>query len=142
MSGLADELLADLEVDEEEPQEEQEPVSLKRKAEEDVDIDEDEPQEADGEAVEVGALVLEGGVKPADELDADDVQQMELGGIEDVTKIAKLEGSKRMSEILKVRFVFPQFKTPLTRFSGCRKIPRKSDPRRANGPSSSFKPRI
>ncbi|KDQ29159.1 hypothetical protein PLEOSDRAFT_1055122 [Pleurotus ostreatus PC15] len=69
MSGLADELLADL----------------------------------DGEQAqtEVGGLVLDGGVKPADELDAEDVQQMELGDIEDVSAIAKLEGSKRMNDIIK-----------------------------------------
>jgi hypothetical protein len=36
-----------------------------------------------------------------------DVQQMELGGIEDVGKIAKLEGSKRMIDILKVTIVKP-----------------------------------
>ncbi|KAF8138163.1 hypothetical protein EV363DRAFT_1313300 [Boletus edulis] len=48
-----------------------------------------------------GGLVLEGGVKPAEELDAEDVQQMDLGAIEDVSSIAKLEGSKKMSDILK-----------------------------------------
>ncbi|EDR12936.1 uncharacterized protein LACBIDRAFT_245937 [Laccaria bicolor S238N-H82] len=68
MSGLADELLADL--------------------------DGQESQR------DVGSLVLEGGIKPADELDVEDVQQMELGSVEDVTKIAKLYGSKRMNDIL------------------------------------------
>jgi hypothetical protein len=47
-------------------------------------------------------LVLEGGVKPAEELHAEDVQQMELGDVDDVSKIAKLVGSKRMAEVLKV----------------------------------------
>lgn len=128
MSGLADELLADLEDlsgDENEEYPNEEPsastsnaaasssssIGQKRKAEEDLnepredaDADEDEEmgdEEAQGK--EIGSLVLEGGVKPADELDVEDVQAMELGGIEDVTKIAKLEGSKRMSDILKVR---------------------------------------
>src|ERR1700722_10735757 len=55
----------------------------------------------DLEEADVG-LVLEGGVRPADELQAEDVQQMELKGIEDVTKVAKLEGSRRMADILKV----------------------------------------
>jgi U4/U6 small nuclear ribonucleoprotein PRP31 len=131
MSGLADELLADLDDfsgdENEDYPEDQLPASTstanasasgtgsssaagqKRKAEDDLadlgdgDADEDEEmgdEEAQGK--EIGSLVLEGGVKPADELDAEDVQQMELGGIEDVTKIAKLEGSKRMSDILKV----------------------------------------
>jgi U4/U6 small nuclear ribonucleoprotein PRP31 len=42
-------------------------------------------------------------MKPADELDAADVQQMDLGGIEDVDSVAKLESSKRMADILKAR---------------------------------------
>lgn len=54
----------------------------------------------EAEADEAGGLVLEGGMKPADELDAEDVQRMDLGGIEDVDSVAKLEGSKRMADIL------------------------------------------
>lgn len=130
MGGLAEELEADLfdaSGDENEEYADEEPTTSssnannaaassssstagqKRKAEDDLaepheDADEDEEmgdEEAQGK--EIGSLVLEGGVKPADELDLEDVQQMELGGIEDVTKIAKLEGSKRMSDILRVR---------------------------------------
>ncbi|KAF8558986.1 Nop domain-containing protein [Imleria badia] len=118
MSGLADELLADLDglsdngsADYEENQDAPAPTTssapngLKRKAEGDLDM-----SEGEGEAVEEedvagessgGGLVLEGGVKPAEELDAEDVQQMDLGAIEDVGSIAKLEGSKKMSDILK-----------------------------------------
>lgn len=123
MSGLADELLADLDglsgdENEEEQQEQREsgaPSSAqvsessssgqKRKAEE-IESDE-EMLEGEGEGgeeeegQEIGGLVLEGGVKPADELDAEDVQQMELGAIDDISKIAKLEGSKRMTDVLK-----------------------------------------
>ena len=62
------------------------------------DEEEEGGEDAGGE---IGSLVLEGGVRPAEELDAEDVQQMELGAIEDVGKIAKLEGSKRMADILK-----------------------------------------
>ncbi|KAJ7283834.1 hypothetical protein C8J57DRAFT_1677289 [Mycena rebaudengoi] len=113
MSGLADELIADLEglsddgddvQDQETPAE---PVAsssngLKRKADagaSDEDMSEPEGEEGEGEQ-EIGGLVLPGGMKPADELDAEDVQQMELSGIEDVSKITKLDGSKRMSDIL------------------------------------------
>ena len=116
MSGLADELLADLEgfSDEGEGFEEEEPVpsssngavqaGTKRKATEGPDEDmSDEEGGEDGEDEQKVGLVLEGGMRPADELDADDVQQMELGGVEDVSKIAKLHGSKRMNDILKVR---------------------------------------
>lgn len=116
MSGLADELLADIDdlsdggaEQYEEPAPPAAPSTsngtngLKRKAAEDADISEAEEdvegEEADAE--ETGGLVLEGGMKPADELDAEDVQQMDLGGIEDVDSVAKLEGSKRMADILK-----------------------------------------
>ncbi|KIJ70255.1 hypothetical protein HYDPIDRAFT_78667 [Hydnomerulius pinastri MD-312] len=118
MSGLADELLADLDGlsdggGEENEENEQSPAptpssapnGLKRKAGDDADMsdvegEEDEEAEADREG-SVGGLVLEGGVKPAEELDAEDVQQMDLGSIEDVSSIAKLEGSKRMADTLK-----------------------------------------
>jgi U4/U6 small nuclear ribonucleoprotein PRP31 len=110
MSGLADELLADLNglSDNEEDYPDEEPAQssstatngFKRKPTSDAEMS-DEGEGDDKE--EVGGLVLEGGIKPADELDAEDVRQMELGGIEDVRKIAKLDGSKRMTDILKVR---------------------------------------
>ncbi|KAF8529076.1 hypothetical protein BU17DRAFT_73283 [Hysterangium stoloniferum] len=107
MSGLADELLADLEgLSDEDGDYNQgdntnEPNSLKRKASPDDNMSEGDEagdnEEMDGQ----GGLVLEGGVKPADELDKEDVQRMELGNIEDITKVAKLDGSRRMNEILK-----------------------------------------
>ncbi|KAG2118912.1 uncharacterized protein F5147DRAFT_667406 [Suillus discolor] len=115
MSGLADELLADIDDLSDggaEEYEESAPAAasstsngtngLKRKAVEDADMSEAE-EGAEGEeteADETGGLVLEGGMKPADELDAEDVQRMDLGGIEDVDSVAKLEGSKRMADIL------------------------------------------
>jgi len=105
MSGLADELLADLDglsdADDNDMQVQPSSASpsYKRKAQSDDDIsDSEEESQRD-----VGSLVLEGGIKPADELDVEDVQQMELGSVEDVTKIAKLYGSKRMNDILTVR---------------------------------------
>jgi U4/U6 small nuclear ribonucleoprotein PRP31 len=110
MSGLADELLADLDglSDNEEEYPAEEPVQstsngVKRKATSDAEMSDEEDEGVEDNKQEVGSLVLEGGIKPADELDAEDVQQMELGGIEDVRKIAKLDGSKRMFDILKVR---------------------------------------
>lgn len=117
MSGLADELLADIddlsdggaeEFDETVPAAHSTTNNtngLKRKATDDADMSDGEGEAAEEGAETEGAsgLVLEGGVKPADELDAEDVQQMDLGGIEDVSSIAKLEGSKRMSDILKAR---------------------------------------
>lgn len=114
MSSLTDDLLADLDglsdgEGDEEAAEEQPQAGpsngLKRKAPEDEDdevMDGEEEGEGDDEQKEVGGLVLDGGIKPAEELDAEEVQRMELGGIEDVRKIAKLYGSKRMNDILKV----------------------------------------
>ncbi|KAJ3575160.1 hypothetical protein NP233_g1270 [Leucocoprinus birnbaumii] len=117
MSGLADELLADLDglsgdENEEQEQESEAPsvstsaeasssVGQKRKAETLGSDDEMSEEGGEEEEEEQGGLVLEGGVKPADELDAEDVQQMELGGIDDISKIAKLEGSKRMMDVIK-----------------------------------------
>ncbi|KDQ64691.1 hypothetical protein JAAARDRAFT_28331 [Jaapia argillacea MUCL 33604] len=123
MSGLADELLADLEGLSDDEQQEEDPVqpdreepeelspsssSLKRKATaQDVDMSDEEEEgeggqgETENDEVQVGSLVMEGGIRPAEELDAEEVQRMELGAVEDVLKVAKLEGSKRMKEILK-----------------------------------------
>lgn len=116
MSGLANELLADIEGlsggEEDDYEESNEPrdvaspppKGLKRKLDDDADMSDMEEgvgeAGTDGQDV-VGGLVLEGGVKPAEELDAEDVQQMDLAGIEDVGSVAKLEGSKRMADILK-----------------------------------------
>ena len=101
MSGLSSDLLADLEglSDEGEPMEEELNgiVGVKRKAPEDELSDEEEEKDDEN-----GGLVLEGGVKPADELDAEEVKRMELGGVEDVSKVAKLYGSKRMNDIIQV----------------------------------------
>ncbi|KAF8665759.1 hypothetical protein AX16_000207 [Volvariella volvacea WC 439] len=113
MSGLADELLADLDgLSDSGEGYEEEPVAdapvagsstaVKRKAEgSDEEMSDEEEEGGEDAGGEIGSLVLEGGVRPAEELDAEDVQQMELGAIEDVGKIAKLEGSKRMADILK-----------------------------------------
>ena len=65
-------------------------------------MSEDGEGEADGETQGTAGMVLEGGVKPAEELDAEEVQRMELGAVDDVRKVARLEGSRRMSEVLSV----------------------------------------
>lgn len=128
MSGLADELLADLDglsddggdYNEEENNENDAGPSTdavrKRKAEGSGDeMSEDEAGETeDKQGVE--GMVLAGGIRPAEELDAEDVQAMDLGGIEDVGKIAKLQGSKKMLDIIKVSRAF-ELKSSLTTFS-------------------------
>ena len=79
----------------------------KRKApdEEDDEMSGDEEGEEQSHQA-VGGLVLEGGIRPAEELDAEEVQRMELGQVEDVRKVAKLYGSKRMNDILRVSLSF------------------------------------
>ncbi|KAI0751455.1 Nop domain-containing protein [Daedaleopsis nitida] len=116
MSSLADELLADLDGlsgeedtydnDDEQPEAgASTSAGIKRKASASDDEMSDGEGGEDGEGVgddkAVGSLVLEGGINPAEELDAEEVQRMELGAVEDVRKVAKLEGSKRMNDILK-----------------------------------------
>ena len=96
MTTLADEALADLDdlddLDDVEEDHNEEDASAPQESK-DVEM---------AEAGEGPGLVLEGGVKPAAELDAEEVQKMELGGVEDVRKVAKLEGTKRTSDILRV----------------------------------------
>ncbi|KIO28902.1 hypothetical protein M407DRAFT_21979 [Tulasnella calospora MUT 4182] len=109
MSSLANELMNDLEDTAEDEEEHEEQVAgpsglgkpLKRKAEEDAEMDEDE--EEDGEDEEQPTIeggVAPGGIAPAQELDAEDVEQMDLAEVDDVRNVAKLEGSKRMMDVL------------------------------------------
>ncbi|KAI9454616.1 Nop domain-containing protein [Russula earlei] len=109
MSALADELMADLgglsDAGDDYNEELEEPGSsshLKRKATTDPDdvISEEGEGEVDGETGGPIGMILEGGVKPAEELDAEEVRRMELGTVDDVRKVARLEGSRRMAEIL------------------------------------------
>lgn len=119
MSSLADELLDDLDGlsgGEEEPVEEDKsfklpglPASVKRKHPGDNDEDEDMSDGENDDDDQDGGLVLEGGIKPSEELDQSAVDEMELGAVTDVRSVAKLEGSRRMTEILKVNFSLLSF---------------------------------
>jgi U4/U6 small nuclear ribonucleoprotein PRP31 len=119
MSALADELMADLDglsdaeedYNKEEPEQAGPSSGLKRKATTELEdaMSEDGEGAVDGEAEGAVGMVLDGGVKPAEELDAEEVQRMELGAVEDVRKVARLEGSKRMAEILSVCLFFFSF---------------------------------
>lgn len=44
----------------------------------------------------------QGGVRPTDELDKDEVERMQLGAVKDVKQVAKLLSGKRLEEIMKV----------------------------------------
>ncbi|KIR32948.1 U4/U6 small nuclear ribonucleoprotein PRP31 [Cryptococcus deuterogattii MMRL2647] len=45
-------------------------------------------------------FVPEGGVRPADELDKEEVEKTDMKGVEDVKKVAKLAGSQKLQDIL------------------------------------------
>jgi U4/U6 small nuclear ribonucleoprotein PRP31 len=131
--SLADELLADLE--DLSDLEYDAPPSNEVHDMSDVQDSDDDGKMDDDREQPVGAvgLVLEGGIRPADELDAQEVQRMQLGSVEDVSKVAKLEGSKRMTDILKASET-PRHSLSFPLFSslclGSRKVSSQPKPRR------------
>ena len=76
---------------------------------------------ADGEA-----HVPAGGVKPAHELDEDAVNAMDMSGVAEVTKVARLQGGRTMRDVLQVRSgslaFFSLNVCPLTRIAPRQKI--------------------
>jgi U4/U6 small nuclear ribonucleoprotein PRP31 len=65
--------------------------------------DEDDEMNGRGEEEGGGLMAIpEGGVRPAEELDKDAIEQMSLGGVDDVNKVAKLLGAKRLEVVLRV----------------------------------------
>lgn len=64
--------------------------------------DSDDEMDGGGEEGEGLMAIPEGGVRPADELDKDAVEEMALGGVDDVKKVAKLLGAKRLEDVLRV----------------------------------------
>lgn len=109
MSALADELTADFaDLDDEEEQQEYE-VNVEdaampngKDAEGDEEMSDAEKEVTEGPNKLDDRGVMPGGVQPAEQLDPSAVQRMELGGVADVSKVAKLYGSKKMNEIIKV----------------------------------------
>ncbi|TXT13628.1 hypothetical protein VHUM_00995 [Vanrija humicola] len=105
--SLADSLLADLNgLSDDEPQ----PLrgqpaggsGLKRSLADDL---EDEAEDDQGDLkMEDGTsavgFVPEGGVRPTDELDAEEVERTDLTGVADVSKVAKLMHGKKLKEVL------------------------------------------
>ncbi|GAA5864607.1 hypothetical protein JCM8547_005597 [Rhodosporidiobolus lusitaniae] len=68
------------------------------------DDDDDDNEQGDtamqSELAEGEVHVPEGGVKPAEELDAEAVEQMDLGAVKEVGKVAKLYGGRPLREVL------------------------------------------
>lgn len=119
--SLADSLLADLDgLSDGEPEEVQASSSnggmmpppplpskgTKRSLLDDLE-DDDDLDGGDGDlkmedGTSAAGYVPEGGVRPADELDQDEVNRTDLAGIEDVAKVAKLMTGKKLKEVLEV----------------------------------------
>jgi U4/U6 small nuclear ribonucleoprotein PRP31 len=87
--------------------------SRKRAAEDDDNDDEDEEMAAEGAGlVSEGAKLADGtsavgfvgvgGVRPADELDREEVEGMNLKVVEDVETVVKLHKSKKLTQALEV----------------------------------------
>jgi U4/U6 small nuclear ribonucleoprotein PRP31 len=118
MSGLAEELAADLaDLDDEVYEDEEEifgtPVAgassttngaAKRPpgVEKDEEMSDAEAEVTAGPNALDAMGVMAGGVRPAEQLDTEAVERMELGAVGDVSTVAKLYGSKRMREIVNV----------------------------------------
>lgn len=97
MDDLENDLLNDFDYDEDEQVEEQKPdaASLQQNDAMEQDGDSDEEQ-----AAAEPLNVPEGGVKPADELDADDVAKLDTASMATVSAVARLAGSSVFQEAL------------------------------------------
>jgi len=117
MSALADELTADFaELDEEQLEEYEEdeqevtpavnqtgaPPAIDGDGDADMSDGGEDNEDTEGSNALNDKGVMPGGVQPAEQLDPATVQRMELASVGDVSKVARLFGSKRMSEVIKV----------------------------------------
>lgn len=69
--------------------------------------DDDDDDDMDGAGAlangqSAAGFVPEGGVRPAEELDAEDVEQTDLTKVEDVSKVSKLISGRRLREVIQV----------------------------------------
>ena len=64
--------------------------------------EDDDDDDMTGENGATMGFVPEGGVRPAEELDADEVNDTDLTGVGDVGKVAKLVMGNKLSDVLKV----------------------------------------
>ncbi|GAA5835708.1 hypothetical protein JCM3766R1_005828 [Sporobolomyces carnicolor] len=107
MTSLADELMNDLDdlgSGSEPEQEGDEPVVVDRGHAADdsstVNVKEEEDQDEEDDMTKMIGVVPEGGVKPADELDEDEVNRMEFGEVDSVESVARLYHGKTLKDVL------------------------------------------
>lgn len=105
-NDLANDLLDDL--NDSSSDEQQQPTTTTLiKPDPDAMSDAEEADQEDEEKPTIDSemeFLPSGGVRPTVELDVEEVEEMQLGGVQDIAKVAKLFGSKSMKEVLKVRF--------------------------------------
>jgi len=70
-----------------------------------LEPEDDDDDDMTGENGATMGYVPEGGVRPAEELDADEVNETDLTGVEDVGKVAKLMVGNKLSDVLKVGLI-------------------------------------
>lgn len=102
-NSLADDLLADLENDSDEDMGDEDEAGPSTNGTGAAGAEGDDGDEAPGEVTD-DMLLPSGGVKPAEELDPEAVKTMELAGVAEVGKVAKLARGKLMKDVLTVRF--------------------------------------
>ena len=69
----------------------------------DLEGDDDVEMDGNGEGGIAVGFVPEGGVRPAEELDEEDVEGVDMSGYTDVGSIAKLHKGRKLKEVLEVR---------------------------------------
>ncbi|GAA5901091.1 U4/U6-U5 snRNP complex subunit PRP31 [Sporobolomyces salmoneus] len=107
MTSLADELMNDLDDlgsgSEGEDQELEQLVASSTSGPSQIKQEEDEPEAGEGEDVEITDEMMkvpEGGIKPAEELDQDQVDRMDFAQVGQVGKVAKLYTGKTLKDVL------------------------------------------
>lgn len=118
MTSLADELMNDLddfnsgseEGGEDQELEQQVGGSVASTSQPPIKQEEEDEEGLEGEGEDQGEIteemmrVPEGGVKPAEELDQDQVNQMDFAKVGKVGKVAKLYNGKTLKDVLQVSF--------------------------------------
>jgi U4/U6 small nuclear ribonucleoprotein PRP31 len=81
-------------------------TGVKRSAAQELEDDVEEDEDADGMQLDNGAsavgFVPEGGVRPAEELDEDEVEAVDMSGYTDVGVVARLHKGRKLKEVLAV----------------------------------------
>jgi len=77
------------------------PLKTAKRPAEEMEVEEDD-EDTVGENGATMGYVPEGGVRPAEELDADEVEETDMTDVEDVGKVAKLMTGTKLPEVLAV----------------------------------------